>query len=61
MLFHLNFSSNYFIADDSHVKIVWFYVIVFAEQHSLNFHDNVTLLKYYPVTVPRNCFNSFSC
>ena len=36
--------------DDIHVKIVCLPVVVFTEH----------LLKY-PVKVPQNCFNSFSC
>ena len=56
----LNFSSNCFIADDSHVKIVWLHVVVFSEHDILHFWDNVHLINYYPVKVPQNCFNSFN-
>ena len=31
----LNFSSSCFIADDSHVKIVWLHVVVFSEHDIL--------------------------
>ena len=54
----LNFSSSCFIANDSHVKIVWLHVVVFSEHDILHFWDNVHLFKYYPVKVPRNCFCS---
>ena len=57
----LNFSSSCFIANDGHVKIVWLHVLVFSEYDILPFCDNVPLFKYYPVKVPRNCFNSFIC
>ena len=30
-------------------------------QRTWHFWDNVHLFKYYPVKVPQNCFNSFSC
>ena len=33
----LNFSSNCFIADDSHVKIVWLHAVVFSEHDILHF------------------------
>ena len=56
-----NFSSSCFIADDSHVKIVWLHVVVFSEHDILHFRDNVHLLKYYPVKVFQNCFYSFNC
>ena len=55
----LNFSSSCFIADDSHVKIVWLHVVVFSEHDILLFWDNVHLFKCYPVKVPQNCFHSF--
>ena len=57
----LNFSSSCFIADDSHIKIVWLHVVVFREHDILHFWDNVHLFKYYPMKVPQNCFDSFSC
>ena len=59
----LNFSSRCFIANNSHVKIVWLHlhVAVFSENGILHFWDNAHLFKYYPVKVPRNCFSSFSC
>ena len=50
----LIFSSSCFIADDSHVKIVWLYVAVFSK------HDILHLFKYYAVKVHQNCFNSFN-
>ena len=53
----LNFSSSCFIADDSHIKIVWLHIVVFSEHDILHFWDNVHLFKYYPVKVPQNCFN----
>ena len=56
----LNFSSSCFIADDSHIKIVWVHVVVFSKHDILHFWDNVYLFKYYPVKVPQNCFNSFN-
>ena len=56
----LNFSSSYFIADDSHVKTVWLHVVVFSEHDILHFLDNAHLFKYYPVKVPQNCFDSFN-
>ena len=55
----LNFSSSYFIADDSHVKIVWLLVVVFIENDILHFW-HAHLFKYDPVKVPQNCFNSFN-
>ena len=55
-----NFSSSCFIADDSHVKIIWPHVVVFSKHDILHFWDNVHLFKYYPVTVPQNYFNSFN-
>ena len=33
----LNFSSSCFIADDSHVKIVWQHVVVFSVHDILHF------------------------
>ena len=33
----LNFSSNCFIADDSHVKVVWLHVVIYSEQSILHF------------------------
>ena len=51
----LNFSSSCFIADNSHVKIVWLHKAVFSEDDILHFWDNVHLFKYY-----QNCFNSFN-
>ena len=56
-----NFSSSCFIADDSHVNIVWLYAVVFSEHVILHFWDNSHLFKYYPVKVPQKCFNSFTC
>ena len=38
-----NFSSSCFIADDSHVKIIWLHVVVFTEHDILHFWDNVHL------------------
>ena len=35
----LSFSSSFFIADDSHVKIVWLHVVVFSEHNILHFWD----------------------
>ena len=32
-----NFSSSYFIADDSHVKTVWLHAVVFIEHDVLHF------------------------
>ena len=57
----LNFLSSCFIVNDNHLKIVWLHVVVFSEHDILHFWDNVHLLKYYPVKVLRNCFNSFNC
>ena len=57
----LNFLSNCFSADDSHVKIVWLHIVVFSEHDIFHFYDNVHLFKYCPVKVSQNCFNSFSC
>ena len=56
-----NFSSSCFIADNSHVKLVWLHVVVFSEHDILHFWDNAHLLKYYPVKVSQNCFYSLSC
>ena len=33
----LNFSSSCFIANDSHVKIVWLHLVVFSEHDILHF------------------------
>ena len=55
----LNFASSYFIADDSHIKIVWLHIVVSSKYDILHFWDNVHLFKHYPVKVPQNCFNSF--
>ena len=55
----LNFSSSWFIADDSHIKNVWLHIVVFSEHDILSSWDTVHLFKYYQVKVPRNCFNSF--
>ena len=46
---NLNFSSSCFIADYSHVKIVWLHVVVFCKHDILRFWDNVHLFKYYPM------------
>ena len=54
-----NFSSSCFIAD-SHIKVIWLHVVVFTKHDILDFWDNVHLLKYYPVKVPQNCFDSFN-
>ena len=56
----LNFSSNCFIADDSHVKIVWIHVVVFSEHDILHFSDNFYLFKHYLMKVTLNCFNSLN-
>ena len=56
-----NFSSNCFMADGSHLKIVWLHVVAFREYDFLHFQDNVNLLKHYPVKVSQNCFCSFNC
>ena len=54
------FSSSCFIADNSHVKIVWLHVAVFSKHDILHFWDNFHLFKFYPVKVPQNCSNSFN-
>ena len=56
-----NFSSSFFIADDSQIKTARLHVVVFSEHDIFNFWDNVHLLKYYPLKVTQNFFNSFSC
>ena len=56
----LNFSSSCFIADDSHVKIVWLHIVVFIEHNILHFRENIRLLRYYLVKVSQNCFYSFN-
>ena len=33
----LNFSRSYFVANDSHVKVVWLHVAVFSEHEILQF------------------------
>ena len=33
----LNFSSSCFIADDSHVELVWVHVVIFSEHDVLHF------------------------
>ena len=38
-----HFSSCCFIADDSHVKIVWLHVVVFSKPDILHFRDNFHL------------------
>ena len=56
----LNFSSSCFNADDSLVNIVWIRrVVVFSKHDTLHFWDNVHLLKFHPVKVLQNYFNSF--
>ena len=50
----LNFSISYFIANNSHVKIVWLHVVVFSEPDLLHFWDNVHLFRCYPVKIPQN-------
>ena len=57
----LNTLSNCFIENDSHVKTVWLHIAVFSEHDTLHFGDNIHLFKYYPVKVPKNCYNSFNC
>ena len=57
---NLNFFSSCFTAGDSPVKVVWLHVVLFSEHDILYFWDNVRLLKYYPVKVPQNSFNSLS-
>ena len=37
------------------------YVVVFSEHDILHFRDNGHLLKYHPVKVPLNSFDSFNC
>ena len=49
----LNFSSNCFVAHDSHVKIVWLHVVVFSKHDILHFWDNVHLFKYYSVSISK--------
>ena len=56
----LNFSSSSFIADDSHVKIVWLDRVIFSKHDILHFWDNVYLFKYYLVRVHQNYFHSFN-
>ena len=56
----LIFSNSCFIADDSHIKLVWLRIVVFIEHDILHFWDNVYLFKYYPLKVPQNSFNSFN-
>ena len=48
-------------AIDNHIKVVLLHVVVFTEHSILHFLDNVHLLKYYPVKVPQNSFNSVKC
>ena len=48
----LNLSSKCFIADNSHIKIVWLRVLVFSEHRILHFWENIHLFKYYSVEVP---------
>ena len=55
-----NFSSSCFIADDSHVKIVWLYVVVSSKHDIFHFRDNAHLLKHCPVKVSQNYFYSFN-
>ena len=57
----LNTLSDCFIENDSHVKTVWLHIAVFSEHDTLHFGDNIHLFKYYPVKVPKNCYNSFNC
>ena len=57
----LHFSSSCFIANDSHVKIIWLHIVVFSDPDVLHFWNNVHLHKYYPVKVPQNCFNYCNC
>ena len=54
------FLSSCFVADNSHVKIVW-HAVIFTEHDTLQFWDNIHLLKHYSVKVPQNCFNSYNC
>ena len=37
------------------------HVLVFSQHNILHFRDNFYLLKYYPVKVFQNCFNSLNC
>ena len=56
----LDFSSSFFIANNSHIKIIWLHVVVFSRHYILHFWNNAHLFKYYPVKVPQNCFNFFN-
>ena len=55
-----NFSCSCFMAEDSHIKIVWLHVAVFSKHNILYFGDNVRLFKYYPLKVPQKFFSSFN-
>ena len=48
---NLKFSNSCFIADDSHVKVVWLHAVVSSKHDILHFYDNVHFFKYYPVKV----------
>ena len=57
-----SFSSNYFIANNSHMETesIYSYTVVFNVQAILYFWDNFHLLKHYPKKEPQNCFDSFN-
>ena len=55
------FKSSYFIAGDSHTKIIPLHTAIFNENAILYFLDNVHLLKHYPIKLPQIYFDSFNC
>ena len=55
-----NFSSSCFIAKNGHIKTVSLHTVVFNENVSWYFWDNIHLLKHYPVKLPQNSFESLN-
>ena len=56
-----SFSNSRFIVCDSHVKIISSHTVVFNKSAILRFLNNVHLLKYFPIKVPQDCFDSCNC
>ena len=55
------FSSRYFIVGDNHRNIISLHKVIFSKNAILYFSYNFYLLKYFPIKVPENCFDSLNC
>ena len=56
----MSFLRSGFIAGDSHIKLISSQAVVLNENAMYCFSNNVHLLKYFPIKLPQNCFDSFN-